>query len=63
MVYGSFLIRCWLPVETEVASSSGTFFVEHVQTGEQFRTHSLEEAVGWIRQTARKVNPNSESEE
>ncbi len=43
-VYSSFLLRCWL----KRGEAPDSYAVEHVQSGEQFRAHTLAELCGWI---------------
>lgn len=42
--YSSFLIRCW----TKREGAEPKYVIEHVQSGQQFRTSRLGEACAWI---------------
>ncbi|MBL8230127.1 MAG: hypothetical protein JNL98_16685 [Bryobacterales bacterium] len=57
MQYSSFLVRCWIQPESRTS-----FQVEHVQSGEQFRTASLQEAMAWL-ESATKKWQNQQHEE
>ena len=54
-VYGSFLVRCWLPEKTEQCEPA-TLQIQHIQSGAAMRTASLVDAESWIIETCRSEN-------
>lgn len=46
-VQSSFLIRCWLNAAGD-SSSGKAFYIQHVQTGAEFRSATITDAATWI---------------
>ena len=61
MSYNSFLLRCWWPEGSGDRRPAVTIAVEHVQSGEQTRTTSWEDAIRWMEAADRSL-PEQESE-
>jgi hypothetical protein len=54
--YSAFLIRCW---RNESGPASDRFVAQHVQTGTQFQSNTLDEIQRWIAEINRQI-PRSE---
>ena len=60
-LYNSFLVRCWLILDSPEKEGRVVLNVEHIQTGGHIRVANLTEAETWMLGACRTTQPPAEA--